>query len=475
MSGFHYRPEVLEDMPEPLVKDLKKYDDMFTLDRERLRKITDHFVQELEKGLSKEGGSIPMDITWVMKYPSGHEKGRFLTVDMGGTNLRVCEVELSTGKRDFEQTQRKSKLPEAVKRGTAEQLWDFIAEKVESFLQEGHRNWEEGSYVFPLAFTFSFPVAQRSIRSGILQRWTKNFKVSGVEGHDVVPQTGGRICPEGRKLPVKVVALVNDTTGTLIASHYRDPQVKIGGIFSTGVNAAYMEDVRDVPKLRDSRLPEDATVVINTEYGAFDNERQVLPLTPLDHQLDQKSIRPGTQIYEKMISGLYIGEMLRLILVTLHEEGKLFRGLDITRLQEENALEASFLSAAELDFSEGLQDMRMEFEECLSLSPEFPDLKICRYLIGLVASRAARLYACGIAAICKKKSFNRCHVGVDGSVFNKYSAFKSRAAQALREIFDWPPGEVDLIVLNASEDGSGLGAALAAALVLEGEQEAKPV
>ncbi|KAJ5248867.1 Hexokinase [Penicillium chermesinum] len=445
MSGFHYRPEVLEDMPEPLVKDLKKYDDMFTLDRERLRKITDHFVQELEKGLSKEGGSIPMDITWVMKYPSGHEKGRFLTVDMGGTNLRVCEVELSTGKRDFEQTQRKSKLPEAVKRGTAEQLWDFIAEKVESFLQEGHRNWEEGSYVFPPGLYV------------LVSRGATIYQERDSAALDQEFQS---------KLPVKVVALVNDTTGTLIASHYRDPQVKIGGIFSTGVNAAYMEDVRDVPKLRDSRLPEDATVVINTEYGAFDNERQVLPLTPLDHQLDQKSIRPGTQIYEKMISGLYIGEMLRLILVTLHEEGKLFRGLDITRLQEENALEASFLSAAELDFSEGLQDMRMEFEECLSLSPGVPRSENLR---------AARLYACGIAAICKKKSFNRCHVGVDGSVFNKYSAFKSRAAQALREIFDWPPGEVDLIVLNASEDGSGLGAALAAALVLEGEQEAKPV
>jgi hexokinase len=40
----------------------------------------------------------------------------------------------------------------------------------------------------PLALTFSFPVDQKNIRSGILQRWTKKFEVSGVEGEDIVPQ-----------------------------------------------------------------------------------------------------------------------------------------------------------------------------------------------------------------------------------------------------------------------------------------------
>jgi hexokinase len=66
-------------------------------------------------------------------------------------------------------------------------------------------------------------------------------------------------------------------------------------------------------------------------------------------------------------------------------------------------------------------------------------------------------------------------VGVDGSVFNKYSGFKGRAAQGLRDIFDWPPDEQELIALNPSEDASSVGAALAAALIIEGEQKAKPL
>lgn len=213
-------------------------------------------------------------------------------------------------------------------------------------------------------------------------------------------------------------------------------------------------------------LAKDAQVVINTEYGAFDNDCKVLPLTPFDHLIDQKSVRPGTQIYEKMIAGLYIGEMLRLMLITLSEEGKLFKGQDISHLRREHAVDATFLSIAELDGSEGLRDMREGFKENFSLSPDLEERKICRYLISLISMRAARLYACGIAAICKKNNALKCHVGVDGAVFNKYSGFKSRASQALREIFDWPPGELDLIALNPSEDKSGVGAALAAALAL---------
>ena len=128
-----------------------------------------------------------MNVTWVTCFPSGREEGRILTLDMGGTNLRICEVCLSGGKGEFDQVQRKFKLPEEIKTGTAEQLWNWIAGHLENFLHEHYRGGQ-GAEQLPLAFTFSFPVDQKSIRSGFLQRWTKNFDVSGVEGQDVVPQ-----------------------------------------------------------------------------------------------------------------------------------------------------------------------------------------------------------------------------------------------------------------------------------------------
>jgi hexokinase len=76
-----------------------------------------------------------------------------------------------------------------------------------------------------------------------------------------------------------------------------------------------------------------------------------------------------------------------------------------------------------------------------------------------------------VAAISRKKGYASCHVGADGSVFNKYPHFKARGAKALREILDWPEKasdkEEDPIEILAAEDGSGVGAALIAALTLE--------
>lgn len=52
-------------------------------------------------------------------------------------------------------------------------------------------------------------------------------------------------------------------------------------------------------------------------------------------------------------------------------------------------------------------------------------------------------------------------------MFEKYPNFKARGAKALREILDWPDNEPDRIVMSGAEDGSGVGAALIAALTLE--------
>lgn len=120
-----------------------------------------------------------------------------------------------------------------------------------------------------------------------------------------------------------------------------------------------------------------------------------------------------------------------------------------------------------MNISDGLDKMREEFEDKLSLSPAVDERKVCRYLIGLISTRVARLYACGIAAICKNNNLRKCQIGVDGSVVNNYSGFKDRASQALRDIFDWSPGYIGLIALNAAEDGSGVRATLAAALALK--------
>jgi hexokinase len=128
----------------------------------------------------------PMVPTWCMSVPDGHEAGTFLAIDMGGTNLRVCEIKLLDEFGKFDNIQSKFRMPEELKHGKAEELWDYIADCLKQFIDTHHG--DEDLEQLPLGFTFSYPVSQENIDQGVLQRWTKGFDVDGVEGHDVVPQ-----------------------------------------------------------------------------------------------------------------------------------------------------------------------------------------------------------------------------------------------------------------------------------------------
>ena len=407
-----------------------------------------------------------------MGYPDGYETGTYLALDMGGTNLRVCEIILLEEKGEFDIIQSKYRMPEELKTGESEELWEYIADCIQQFIEYHHEveSLEELDKI-PLGFTFSFPATQKYIDNGVLQRWTKGFDISGVEGKDVAPLFEAAI--EKRKLPIRLSALINDTTGTLIASAYTDDTMRIGCIFGTGCNAAYMENCGSVPKIADYNLPPDMPIAINCEYGAFDNEHVVLPRTQYDIIIDEDSPRPGQQAFEKMIAGLYLGELFRLVLVDLHDSRscKVFQGQDISKLRKAYTLDSSFLSLIEEDPFENLSDTGHLLKNELGIIANKPELELCRRLAELIGTRAARLSACGVAAICKKKDIKSCHVGADGSVFNKYPHFKIRGAVALREILDWGQDEKDAVSILAAEDGSGVGAALIAALTIKRVKE----
>ncbi|MCJ1474103.1 hexokinase A [Lambiella insularis] len=404
-----------------------------------------------------------------MTKPTGNETGTFLALDMGGTNLRVCEIILTEEKGEFDIIQSKYRMPEELKTGKAEELWEYVADCLQQFIEYHHE--EENIEAIPLGFTFSYPATQDYIDQGVLQRWTKGFDIEGVEGHDVVEQFEAALA--ARNLPIKLTALINDTTGTLVASAYTDDTMRIGCIFGTGCNAAYVENIGSIPKLAHMKLPEDMPMAINCEWGAFDNEHKVLPFTPFDIIIDKDSPRPGQQAFEKMIAGLYLGEIFRLVLLDLHDNKmcSFLKGQDLGSLRKAYTLDASFLSLIEEDPFENLSETHNLFKQKLGIEAKKPELELCRRLAELIGTRAARLSACGVAAICKKKGYQSCHVGADGSVFNKYPHFKARGAQALREILDWPKGVKDPIDIRAAEDGSGVGAAIIAALTIKRVKE----
>ena len=414
------------DDSKALGKELKNLEELFWVSQEKLKAITKRFQEELKEGLEANGKNISMNVTWVQGWPTGRETGSYLTVDLGGTNLRVCWITLTEQHGDINVEQHEYKLPDDVKTGDADTLWNFVAESVEVFIKEQKLEANDQNPL-PLGFTFSYPALQDHIDHGVLVTWTKGFDTKGVEGEDVAEQF--RQAMEKRKIPVRLVALVNDTIGAMIASSYNDNKTISGAIFGTGCNAAYMEDCGSVPKV--SGQADDSLMAINCEYGAFDNSHQVLPLTKYDKIIDAESPRPGEQAFEKMSAGLYLGEILRLVMIDLHEQSVFFRDQNIDKLQKPYSLDTGFLSAVENDESQKLADTRKMFKEMLQISATDEELNFVQKLAATIAVRGSRLCACGIAAICLKKSISSGHVAADGSVANKHPTFKKRWAQAL--------------------------------------------
>ncbi|KTF73245.1 hypothetical protein cypCar_00047482, partial [Cyprinus carpio] len=152
------------------------------------------------------------------------ETGDFLALDLGGTNFRVLLVRVSSnGKQTVEMENQIYAIPENIMRGSGTELFNHIAECLANFLEKlGIKDKK-----LPLGFTFSFPCQQTKLDESILVCWTKGFKASGVEGRDVVGLLRKAIKNRG-DFDIDIVAVINDTVGTMMTCGYDDHHCEIG-------------------------------------------------------------------------------------------------------------------------------------------------------------------------------------------------------------------------------------------------------
>ncbi|KHJ96589.1 Hexokinase [Oesophagostomum dentatum] len=175
------------------------------------------------------------------------------------------------------------------------QLFDHIAHCIALFTEE---QFGKEKKKLPLGFTFSFPCRIDHLTKGILIHWSKGFKASGVEGKDVVKLLR-KACKKRSDVDIDVVAILNDTVGTLMACAFKENSCQIGVIVGTGTNACYMEKLSKVEKMRGEwerdGLPDE--IIINMEWGAFGDDGCLgFIYTDYDKEIDQKSINPNVHL-----------------------------------------------------------------------------------------------------------------------------------------------------------------------------------
>ncbi|XP_077039638.1 hexokinase HKDC1-like isoform X2 [Agelaius phoeniceus] len=431
----------------------------FLLPPSILQEVRDSMRAELEYGLKRETqaqATVKMLPTYVCGMPDGTEKGKFLALDLGGTNFRVLLVKIKSGRRRSVQMYNKIfAIPLEIMQGTGEELFDHIVQCIAEFLEymgiKGAR--------LPLGFTFSFPCRQTSIDKGTLVGWTKGFKATDCEGEDVVDMLREAI-RRRNEFDLDIVAVVNDTVGTMMTCGYEDPNCEIGLIAGTGTNVCYMEDMKNIEIVEGN----EGKMCINTEWGAFGDNGCIDHIrTKYDREVDEGSLNPGKQRYEKMTSGMYLGEIVRQILIDLTKQGLLFRGHISESLRKRGIFETKFLSQIESDRLALLQVRRILQQ--LGLDSTCEDSIIVKEVCAAVSTRAARLCGAGLAAVVEKKRQNRAverlqvTVGVDGTLYKLHPHFSRILQETVKELA--PQCDVTFML---SEDGSGKGAALITAV-----------
>ena len=230
---------------------------------------------------------------------------------MGGSTLRIALVQLygrSSGINPCALAAETHPINEAIKSLDGAQFFQWIGCHIKSLLDiHGY-----SSSTMAMGLSWSFPFAQlESVSRGTILTMGKGYHVADeIAGWDL--KDAFEECFQGLGLDITLTAIVNDTVAALLSHAYMNPTTRAAVILGTGVNSSAL--------IGGNKL-------INTEMslmgGASSAEQQhhqeegILPQTAWDKDLDSRVERPGFQPFETMVSGRYLGEVARLIILDL--------------------------------------------------------------------------------------------------------------------------------------------------------------
>ncbi|KAK0122708.1 hypothetical protein ONS96_009743 [Cadophora gregata f. sp. sojae] len=414
------------------------------------------------------------------QLPSGNETGTFLALDVGGSTFRVALIELS-GKKNEVGTQIlkmasfKIGPPERNLKGVL--FFDWMAERIEQTLGGQQQSLEISEAPLSMGLAWSFPIEQTSLRSGLLQGMGKGF----LAAHGLLGQDLGDLIQSScskRGLNVQVDAIVNDSSATLLSKAYLDSTTRFGLIHGTGVNAAVHLPIHVFSPqkfgVRPSEWHDSAKhVIVNTELSMFG--AGFLPTTKWDKLLTAAHPKPDFQPLEHIVSGGYLGEIVRLVLIDGIQTAGLFGGVVPLSLKEAYSLETETISRIESDQSPGLTKAQQLFisRHPTTSPPTHADMQALRVISSAVTYRASGVIAAGVhglwqlrndAEAIRAAESSHTVVAYNGSVMENYPSFKENCQDHLDGLVEASGAQKGTVELIYAEESSLLGAAIAGAV-----------
>lgn len=443
--------------------------------------------------------------------PSGTEKGTYLALDVGGSTFRVALIELGGAGAMKILQESSSPIDNDVKLLEGTLFFDWMAEKIESMLSAVGADYGREAVPLSMGLSWSFPIEQTSISSGLVIHMGKGFLCSngtlGQELGDLIVQSCRR-----RSLNVRVDAIVNDSSAALLSRAYVDPKTRMSLILGTGTNVAVHFPVREIGLTKFGTRPPGwfdyaKHVIINSELSMFGGG--ILPMTRWDDILNQTHLRPDYQPLEYMVTGRYLGEIVRLIITEAVETANLFRGELPHSMRDPYSFDTSIVAFLEADTSPSLVPSAalLQKEHTFPVSPSVEDLRFLRRICQIVSKRAAGYLATAIHSMwClrndaefsdpteskassvkdtqeitiveSEEDSRSLSIACDGSVINKYPGFRDRCHGYLNQLTQQTnssqgpldPATSPYIRLELAPESAILGAAVAVAVAVEDQK-----
>ncbi|CAD6192801.1 unnamed protein product [Caenorhabditis auriculariae] len=433
--------------------------EQFVINNDKLSEITQKIKAEIKLGLATQNGSsVAMLPSYVPALPDGSETGKYVAIDLSGKNLRIMLLTLKGPDTEPSAVNNNYIVPNHVMKGTGDQLFTFIVNRLQRFLQEF--NLLEAN--IPIGFVFSYPCELLSIRSARLLWWTKGFDIKDCLKKDVV-QLLEEALEMNMSTKATIKAVMNDTVGQLAAAAYKyGSECTVAVVIGYGCNSSYLEKTSNITKFDAKALGyQHEKMVVVTEWEEFGSKGELDDvLTQFDREIDVASVHKGKQIIDKLTGALYLGELVRRILSQLVLDRLLFEGQPCEKLEEVDTFPTKHIS-------EILAEEEGCFKTCRRLCDDLDvpmhgssDYVIIREVCDAVSRRSASIVAAAISALIDHLELDTVKIGVGGALIQFHPTYHEMLKQKLIEL---APPQIQWELVPADE-GSARGAALIAAV-----------
>lgn len=331
------------------------------------------FEHAMTEGLKGNRLGMQMLPTYISAEGQVPRNEKLIVIDAGGTNFRRAVAWFDDAGKLVLDRFEKHPMPGTQGELGLDEFFDQIADYLLPIIGESDK----------ICFCFSYATEALPNMDGRLQHFCKEVQVRDSAGIEVCAELKKALKRKGVAGEKRCV-LINDSVAALLggkaAAGAREYDSWVGYIYGTGLNACYVEETKNIAEV--TGYAHDA-MIVNMEAGMHVG----FPMGEADRVLDEGSEIPGDHMFEKLVSGGYLGRVMALTAKLAAERGAFSAKAAFSAVERFDLAEVGAFVAGGKAPVDGLDEA---------------DTEVLRTLCDRLYERSAKLVAVSIGTVLAK-------------------------------------------------------------------------